>query len=220
MWQSLPFKISQPEQATCHNPPLTKLTSQILPRHHLLHLTHETLTLIFLLSFHHHGSRHPSRQSRHQPPRFHAPVTAATINTTAPLRSRCSNATIFNLLHHLVGKQQRRHSIISAPARFHTTVTATIASHLLSARKPWQQRRCSCTSSRSTITTKHPPFAQLPSSPQRILHASRSTTPETTLTNLHQIKEDESLPRTRTAPRPFMHLASSVRATTAASSFA
>jgi len=31
----------------CHNPPLTKLTSQILPRHHLLHLTHETLTLIF-----------------------------------------------------------------------------------------------------------------------------------------------------------------------------
>ena len=29
------------------NPPLTKLTTQILPRHHLLHLTHETLTLIF-----------------------------------------------------------------------------------------------------------------------------------------------------------------------------
>ncbi|QCD99985.1 hypothetical protein DEO72_LG7g1272 [Vigna unguiculata] len=33
---------------------------------------------------------------------------AATINTTAPLRSRCSSATIFNLLHHLAGKQQRR----------------------------------------------------------------------------------------------------------------
>ena len=31
----------------CHNPTLTKLTNQILPRHHLLHLTHETLTLIF-----------------------------------------------------------------------------------------------------------------------------------------------------------------------------
>ena len=47
MWQSPPFKISQPEQDTCHNLPLTKLTNQILPRHHLLHLTHETLTLIF-----------------------------------------------------------------------------------------------------------------------------------------------------------------------------
>jgi len=47
MWQSPPLKISQPEQATCHNPTLTKLTNQILPRHHLLHLTHETLTLIF-----------------------------------------------------------------------------------------------------------------------------------------------------------------------------
>ncbi|QCD83039.1 hypothetical protein DEO72_LG2g3382 [Vigna unguiculata] len=31
MWQSPPLKISQPEQATCHNPPLTKLTNQILP---------------------------------------------------------------------------------------------------------------------------------------------------------------------------------------------
>jgi len=59
MWQSPPFKISQPEQATCHNPPLTKLTSQILPRHHLLHLTHETLTLISLLFYHHNGSRRP-----------------------------------------------------------------------------------------------------------------------------------------------------------------
>ena len=48
MWQSPPFNISQPEQDTCHNPPLTKLTTQILPRHHLLHLTHETLTLISL----------------------------------------------------------------------------------------------------------------------------------------------------------------------------
>jgi len=48
MWQSPPLKISQPEQATCRNPPLTQLTTQILPRHHLLHLTHETLTLIFL----------------------------------------------------------------------------------------------------------------------------------------------------------------------------
>jgi len=35
MWQSPPLKISQPEQATCHNPTLTKLTNQILPRHHL-----------------------------------------------------------------------------------------------------------------------------------------------------------------------------------------
>jgi len=48
MWQSPPLKISQPEQATCHNPTLTKLTNQILPRHHLLHLTHETLTLVSL----------------------------------------------------------------------------------------------------------------------------------------------------------------------------
>jgi len=30
-----------------------------LRRHHLLHLTHETLTLIFLFSYHHHGSRRP-----------------------------------------------------------------------------------------------------------------------------------------------------------------
>jgi len=60
MWQSPPFKISQQEQATCHNPPLTKLTSQILPRHHLLHLTHETLTLIFSTPTSTTGSRRPS----------------------------------------------------------------------------------------------------------------------------------------------------------------
>jgi len=47
------------------------------------------------------------------------------------------------------------HYPIKPPA---TTVAATIMSHLLSARKPWQQRRRSCTSSRNTITTKHPPF--------------------------------------------------------------
>ena len=65
MWQSPPLKISEPEQATCHNPTLTKLTTQILPRHHLLHLTHETLTLVSLppstaaaaaISVSHHGS--------------------------------------------------------------------------------------------------------------------------------------------------------------------
>ena len=82
MWQSPPFKISQPEQDTCHNPPLTKLTSQILPHHHLLHLTHETLTLIFLLSYHHHGSRHPSHQSRRRPPRR---ITNLQRASTAPL---------------------------------------------------------------------------------------------------------------------------------------
>ena len=60
MWQSPPFKSGQPYAHTCHNPPFTKLTNQILPRHHLLYLTHETLTLIFLLFYHHHCSRHPS----------------------------------------------------------------------------------------------------------------------------------------------------------------
>ena len=59
MWQSPPFKSGQPYADTCHNPPLTKMTNQTLPRHHLLYLTHETLTLIFLLSYHHHGSRRP-----------------------------------------------------------------------------------------------------------------------------------------------------------------
>ena len=87
MWQSPPFQISQPKQATCHNPPLTKLTSQILPRHHLLHRTHETLTLIFIL-FHYHQLRqlqlHHARTSRYgeQPSpsataaaRFHTPCS-------------------------------------------------------------------------------------------------------------------------------------------------
>ena len=83
MWQFPPFKISQPEQATCHNPPLTKLTSQILPRHHLLHLTHEILTLIFLLSYHHHGS--------HQPPFTDLAVSRATTTVHAP--STCSRTT-------------------------------------------------------------------------------------------------------------------------------
>jgi len=71
MWQSPLFKISQPEQATCHNPPLTKLTTQILPRHHLLHLTHKTLTLIFLLSF------QPPQSPSHlfMPPHHHRPAT-------------------------------------------------------------------------------------------------------------------------------------------------
>jgi len=82
MWQSAPFKIGQPEQATCHNPPLTKLTSQILPRHHLLHLTHETLTLIFLLSFHHHGSRR--RQYRRPPQLNHHGRTIQPSSNVGP----------------------------------------------------------------------------------------------------------------------------------------
>jgi len=61
MWQSPPFKSSQPYADTCHNPPLTKLTSQILPRHHLLHRTHETLTLAATMT---------SRR-RLRPPQFH-----------------------------------------------------------------------------------------------------------------------------------------------------
>jgi len=46
MWQSLPFKSGQPYADTCHNPPLTKMTNQILPHHHLID---ETLTLIFII---------------------------------------------------------------------------------------------------------------------------------------------------------------------------
>jgi len=98
MWQSPPFKISQPEQDTCHNPPLTKLTNQILPRHHLLHLTHETLTLIFLLSFQppqppphlfmppHHGRPATTAHQRRRPHsrrRTTAPATAHLLATIA-----------------------------------------------------------------------------------------------------------------------------------------
>jgi len=35
MWQSPPFKISQQEQATCHNPCTNKLSNGRLPCHHL-----------------------------------------------------------------------------------------------------------------------------------------------------------------------------------------
>jgi len=34
MWQSPPFKSGQPHDDTCHNPPLTNLINQSLPRHH------------------------------------------------------------------------------------------------------------------------------------------------------------------------------------------
>jgi len=34
-------------------------------------ISHETLTLMSIISFHHHGSRHPNHQSRCRPPRFH-----------------------------------------------------------------------------------------------------------------------------------------------------
>ena len=66
MWQSLPFKSGQPYADTCHNPPLTKLTNQILPCHHLPKWNPNPN---FLLSFHHHGSRHPCRQQSFRPPR-------------------------------------------------------------------------------------------------------------------------------------------------------
>jgi len=89
MWQSPPCKLGQPYADTCHNPPLTKITNQILPHHHL---THETLSLIFIISFHHHGSRH--RQSRRQTSGHHS----STIFLPADHHSR-SNTSI--ALHHL-----------------------------------------------------------------------------------------------------------------------
>ena len=64
MWQSSPFKSGQSYVDTCHNPPLTKLTNQSLPHHHL---THETLTLIFIISFNQYGSRRPPFVHRHLP---------------------------------------------------------------------------------------------------------------------------------------------------------
>ena len=96
MWQSPPFKSSQPYADTCHNPPLTKLTSQILPRHHLLHLTHETLTLAATMT-----SRR--RQS------------CCQTSTAAAAASGHHSSTIFLLtgevtnLHHLLSSSQRRH---------------------------------------------------------------------------------------------------------------
>jgi len=46
MWQSSSFKSGQPCADTCHYPYKHISTNYTLPRHHLLHLTHETLTLI------------------------------------------------------------------------------------------------------------------------------------------------------------------------------
>ena len=81
MWQSPPLKISQPEQATCHNPLLTKLTTQILPRHHLLHLTHETLTLIFF-------SPSTTMAAAAAPPHLAVAPLPATTNSNAIFFSR------------------------------------------------------------------------------------------------------------------------------------
>ena len=86
IWQSPTLKISQPEQDTCYNPPLTKLTNQILPRHHLLHLTHETLTLIFLLSF------QPPQLPPHlsMPPHHRRPATTTHQRRRPHSRRRCT----------------------------------------------------------------------------------------------------------------------------------
>ncbi|QCE10590.1 hypothetical protein DEO72_LG10g1820 [Vigna unguiculata] len=90
--------IRQPEQATCHNPPLTKLTTQILPRHHLLHLTHETLTLIFLLSF--------------QPPQPPPHLFPTTARHCTPLHHAGSHhfrtSSHGSVLHYHAGKRNRR----------------------------------------------------------------------------------------------------------------
>jgi len=88
MWQSPPCKLGQPYADTCHNPPFTKMTNQILPCHHL---THETLTLIFIISFHHHGSRR--RQSHRQTSGHHS----STIFLLAGHHSRSSTSIA---LHH------------------------------------------------------------------------------------------------------------------------
>jgi len=124
MWQSPPLKISQPEQATCHNPTLTKLTNQILPRHHLLHLTHETLTLIFF-------SPSTTMAAAAAPPHLFRPprrtintvtaspspsIRAASIFTTAPAtrepppspHKNCSSAATTNL--HLAPPSSSRSS--------------------------------------------------------------------------------------------------------------
>jgi len=120
MWQSPLFKISQPEQATCHNPPLTKLTTQILPRHHLLHLTHETLTLIFLLSFQPpqpppHLFMLPHHRRPATMPHLHLHVSPATT-------THRDSAHLLHSLHHhnsttsSPSSPQFRHATIDVPA--------------------------------------------------------------------------------------------------------
>jgi len=106
MWQSPPFKSGQPYADTCHNPPLTKLTSQILPHHHLLHLTHEALTLAATMT-----SR--CRQSRCQ---------TSTAATTA---SSHHSSTIFLL----AGEVTNLHHLQSSPQRCHLRPHANAASH-------------------------------------------------------------------------------------------
>ena len=159
MWQSLPFKISQPEKATCRNPPLTKLTSQILPRHHLLHLTHETLTLIFLLSYHHHGShRPPFTPSVRWPP----PTCSSFMSSPRWPPPTYSSFT---------PPPRRPPPIYSRPRVLLPRALAMAAPSNRQSRQPprtpwpttihgYHHRNAA-----ATITTKHPPFAQLPSSP-------------------------------------------------------
>jgi len=93
MWQSPPCKSGQPYADTCHNPPLTKMTNQILPRHHL---THETLTLIFIISFHHHGSSR--RQSRRQTSGHHSSTIFQPWATISPCwKTQICTSDVFRL---------------------------------------------------------------------------------------------------------------------------
>jgi len=143
MWQSPLFKISQPEQATCHNPPLTKLTTQILPRHHLLHLTHETLTLISAIMTTLHGScscqsRRPPQLHHLQPPscsehHHHPCTTPQHLHDNHPLRSHNCSALPTTTFHatsspEFCHHQQHRNLHAAAAQLLASTVcTATAA---------------------------------------------------------------------------------------------
>ena len=141
----------------CGNPQFSNLTNHTLPRHHLLHLTHETLTLISATMTTLHGSR---RNHLCQPPWKLVFRPPSRLTVTAPPSSSIRAATaappfsppprICALRHHLP------HCHASAPAatRIHHqpqqrtgTTTAPPSSRL---------RTCSDAQS-SSITA--PPFS-------------------------------------------------------------
>jgi len=108
MWQSPPCKSGQPYADTCHNPLLTKMINQILPRHHL---THETLILISLLSYHHHGSRRP-------------PFMDLTVNrstTIVPKASLMPENAVAHTIFNLYLRAPPTCSRSTTAARFHAT---------------------------------------------------------------------------------------------------
>jgi len=155
MWQSPPFKISQPEQDKCHNPPLTKLTNQILPRHHLLHLTHEILTLIFLLSF-----QPPQPPPHLLMPSHHRRPTTTTHQRRRPHSRRCNTGS-------------HRDAPPSRPSSPQFRRTSTPRSSIRAASIFTASVHTTCASSSATISTTTQQFVS-PSQLQQCRHRSRT----------------------------------------------